>query len=67
MKFYNTRKAAEISGKHPKTLSIALNEGELHGYHRGKGAHWVIDEECLRAWNEGRACGHMDELEGVAA
>jgi len=58
MQFYRVPGAARVSGHHPKTVRNALESGELHGYQHRRGAHWLVDEECLRAWCEGGDCQH---------
>lgn len=55
MKYYTAPEVAKITSKHPKTVAIALRSGELRGHQRAKGAHWLIDEDDVRAWVTGVA------------
>lgn len=51
--------------RHPVTVRIALNAGELHGTQRIVGGRWLIDEKCAEAWADGMQCEHM--IEATAA
>lgn len=67
LQFLSVTSAAEVADCHRQTIGDALRADELHGFHGGKNKHWRIDEACLRAWLEGRACSHREKLVGVAA
>lgn len=45
--------AAEISGRHYKTVLEAVQSGRLRGYQQSAGSRWRIRPKALTAWIQG--------------
>ncbi len=56
--YLTVKQVAELAGRHPETVGLALRAGELHGSQRARNASWRVKETCAEAWIEGRACEH---------
>lgn len=56
--YLTVKQVAEMAGRHPETVGLALRGGELHGTQRARNASWRVKESCAEAWIEGRKCEH---------
>lgn len=50
---------AAVARRHPVTVRVALESGELHGTQRAKNCRWLIREDCAEAWIDGEKCEHQ--------
>lgn len=50
---------AAATRRHPVTVYVALEGGELHGTQTVKGGRWSIREDCAEAWADGEKCAHQ--------
>lgn len=50
---------SETYRKHPVTIRVALQDGDLHGRQRTAGGRWLVEAECAEAWSLGNECEHM--------
>ena len=51
--------AGQATHRHPVTIRLALQSGELHGTQSQKGGRWLIRRTCLVAWAEHDPCEHQ--------
>lgn len=49
---------AQAYRRHPVTVRLALEKGELHGRQRVPRGRWVIETICADAWAGGERCPH---------
>lgn len=57
--------AAAAAQKHPVTIRRALESGRLHGAQVVTGGRWLIREDCLDAWLDGRDCEHRTNVRPI--
>lgn len=50
---------AAATRRHPVTVRLALEGGELHGTQTMKGGRWSIREDCAEAWADSVKCEHQ--------
>lgn len=63
---YSIAQAAAETGKHYKTIALALREGRLHGTQAsGKRGAWRIRESCLDAWLDHEPCPHKRNVTSI--
>lgn len=57
-KYLTVNEVAEVTRKHPVTIRLALEGGELHGSQRKRGGRWVVNADCIQPYLDHRPCEH---------
>ena len=61
MRRMTVAEVAAETGKHYKTVLLAVESGELHGTQSGRKGRWTIREDCAEAWADRVPCEHQSK------
>jgi hypothetical protein len=65
MSYLSVKQVADMAGRHPETVGLALRAGELHGAQKAKNSSWRVKDTCAEAWLENRLCEHKQNVTSI--